>query len=194
MLKLCLWVCNGMMVDKLLIWRCRRGSREALRQIYEKYHVDLFKLAIVLTGDSHPACGRSIRRIRDRSWVPSVWGWLSEFEGCVYRFGDTSGEGDKRTVEVRACHHCPLPVGKGSSARRRSQEGASNVPRGPHRTRRRREPPDTDGWSTLRIRPATLSPRWYPQRTKRTPRTRPAHDARATTAMHPHSPFCAVPA
>ena len=33
------------MDDKRLIWRCRRGSRDALRQIYEKYHVDLLKLA-----------------------------------------------------------------------------------------------------------------------------------------------------
>jgi RNA polymerase sigma-70 factor (ECF subfamily) len=40
-----------MMEDKLLIWKCRRGSRDALRQIYEKYHVDLLKLAVVLTGE-----------------------------------------------------------------------------------------------------------------------------------------------
>ena len=44
-----------MMQDKLLIWKCKRGSREALRQIYEKYHVDLLKLAIVLTGQAHSA-------------------------------------------------------------------------------------------------------------------------------------------
>jgi len=44
-----------MMQDKLLIWKCRRGSREALRQIYEKYHADLLKLAIFLTGQAHVA-------------------------------------------------------------------------------------------------------------------------------------------
>jgi RNA polymerase sigma-70 factor (ECF subfamily) len=43
------------MEDKLLIWKCRRGSREALRRIYEKYHLDLLKLAIVLTGDAGTA-------------------------------------------------------------------------------------------------------------------------------------------
>ncbi len=43
------------MIDKLLIWKCQRGSREALRQIYEKYHVDLLKLAIVLTADVNTA-------------------------------------------------------------------------------------------------------------------------------------------
>jgi RNA polymerase sigma-70 factor (ECF subfamily) len=44
-----------MMEDKLLIWKCRRGHREALRQIYEKYHVDLLKLAVVLTGEAGTA-------------------------------------------------------------------------------------------------------------------------------------------
>ncbi len=43
------------MEDKLLIWRCRRGRRDALRQIYEKYHVDLLKLALVLTGEANTA-------------------------------------------------------------------------------------------------------------------------------------------
>ena len=38
------------MEDKLLIYKCKQGSRQALRQIYEKYHAHLLKLAIVLTG------------------------------------------------------------------------------------------------------------------------------------------------
>ncbi len=44
-----------MMEDKRLIWRCQRGHREALRRIYEKYHVDLLKLAVVLTGEANTA-------------------------------------------------------------------------------------------------------------------------------------------
>ncbi len=44
-----------MMEDKLLIWKCRRGSRAAPRRIYEKYYADLLKLAIVLTGDVNRA-------------------------------------------------------------------------------------------------------------------------------------------
>jgi len=39
------------MEDKLLIWRFKRGNREALRRIYDKYHGRLLKLAVVLTGD-----------------------------------------------------------------------------------------------------------------------------------------------
>jgi RNA polymerase sigma-70 factor (ECF subfamily) len=38
------------MEDKLLIWKFRRGSHEALRRIYDKYHADLIKIAVVLTG------------------------------------------------------------------------------------------------------------------------------------------------
>jgi RNA polymerase sigma-70 factor (ECF subfamily) len=40
-----------MLEDKLLIWKLRRGSVEALRRIYDKYKVDLLKLAVALTGD-----------------------------------------------------------------------------------------------------------------------------------------------
>jgi RNA polymerase sigma-70 factor (ECF subfamily) len=39
------------MEDKLLIRRFKRGSREALRRIYDKYHGRLLKLAVMLTGD-----------------------------------------------------------------------------------------------------------------------------------------------
>jgi RNA polymerase sigma-70 factor (ECF subfamily) len=43
------------MEDKLLIWKCKRGNRDALRRIYEKYHADLLKLALMLTGQAHAA-------------------------------------------------------------------------------------------------------------------------------------------
>jgi RNA polymerase sigma-70 factor (ECF subfamily) len=48
-------VCNRVMEDKLLIWKFRRGSREALRRIYDKYHADLLKIAVVLTGGMNTA-------------------------------------------------------------------------------------------------------------------------------------------
>ena len=43
------------MEDKLLIWKFKRGSREALRRIYDKYHSGLLKFAVVLTGDADMA-------------------------------------------------------------------------------------------------------------------------------------------
>ena len=39
------------MEDKLLIWKFKRGSREALRRIYDKYHNPMLKIAVVMTGN-----------------------------------------------------------------------------------------------------------------------------------------------
>ncbi len=44
-----------MVEDKLLIWRCRRGSRAAFRRIYEKYESDLRTLAANLLDDKAAA-------------------------------------------------------------------------------------------------------------------------------------------
>ena len=40
-----------MIEDKLLIWRCKQGSRAAFRRIYEKYEGDLRTLAASLLDD-----------------------------------------------------------------------------------------------------------------------------------------------
>ncbi len=42
-----------MLEDKRLIWGLQRGKVDALRQIYDKYKLELLKLAILLTGDVH---------------------------------------------------------------------------------------------------------------------------------------------
>ncbi len=44
-----------MMEDKLLVFRSRRGSREALTRIYEKYKADLLLLAMGLLNDKAAA-------------------------------------------------------------------------------------------------------------------------------------------
>jgi RNA polymerase sigma-70 factor (ECF subfamily) len=46
---------RSMMEDRFLIWRFKRGSQGALRRIYEKYRLDLLKLAVSLAGDVHAA-------------------------------------------------------------------------------------------------------------------------------------------
>ena len=43
------------MEDKLLVLRCKRGSREALTRIYGKYKADLLKLAMALLNDRSAA-------------------------------------------------------------------------------------------------------------------------------------------
>jgi RNA polymerase sigma-70 factor (ECF subfamily) len=40
-----------MLEDKLLVWKLKRGSSDALRYIYEKYKRDLLALAITLSND-----------------------------------------------------------------------------------------------------------------------------------------------
>jgi RNA polymerase sigma-70 factor (ECF subfamily) len=44
------WPAN--MEDKLLVFRCKRGSKEALARIYQKYKRDLLLLATTLLNDS----------------------------------------------------------------------------------------------------------------------------------------------
>lgn len=43
-------MCNRAMNDKLLIWTFKQGHPDALRWIYDKYHGELLKCAIVLVG------------------------------------------------------------------------------------------------------------------------------------------------
>ena len=44
-----------MIEDTVLLWKCKRGSRDALRRIYEKYRCDLLTLAVNLLGDPNSA-------------------------------------------------------------------------------------------------------------------------------------------
>jgi RNA polymerase sigma-70 factor (ECF subfamily) len=44
-----------MIEDRLLILGLRRGRPQALRQVYDKYKVELLRLAIVLLGNAHTA-------------------------------------------------------------------------------------------------------------------------------------------
>jgi len=44
-----------MLEDKLLAWRFKKGSREALRRIYEKYYDYLLTVATALLNDVHAA-------------------------------------------------------------------------------------------------------------------------------------------
>jgi RNA polymerase sigma-70 factor (ECF subfamily) len=44
-----------MVEDRLLIWKFKLGSQEALQRIYEKYKNDLLKLAIALVNDTNTA-------------------------------------------------------------------------------------------------------------------------------------------
>ncbi|MCU0915760.1 MAG: sigma-70 family RNA polymerase sigma factor [Planctomycetes bacterium] len=90
-----------MMEDKLLVWQCKQGRREALRQIYEKYHVDLLKLAIVLTGEAstaedivHDVFVRFARSVPRLSLTGSLKGYL--LVSTVNRVRDYSRDHQRR--------------------------------------------------------------------------------------------------
>ena len=44
-----------MFEDALLVWRCKRGSKEAMRGIYEKYRNGLLTLARSILNDREAA-------------------------------------------------------------------------------------------------------------------------------------------
>lgn len=44
-----------MIEDKLLVWKLKRGSRDALRRIYEKYRDDLLRIAAGLLNETNAA-------------------------------------------------------------------------------------------------------------------------------------------
>lgn len=91
--------------DSVLIWRMKGGSREALRQIYEKYRTDLLKLAVMLlhdAGDAEDAVHdvfvsfvRSAPRLRVRG---SVKGYLLT---CVANNARNRNRANQRRQTVR---------------------------------------------------------------------------------------------
>jgi RNA polymerase sigma factor (sigma-70 family) len=71
------------MEDKLLVFRCRRGSKEALTQIYEKYKRDLLLLAVALLNDVsmaedvvHDVFVHFVEDIKDFRLTGSLKGYL----------------------------------------------------------------------------------------------------------------------
>lgn len=73
-----------MLEDKLLVWRFRRGSRDAFRRIYEKYRDDLLKLGISLLNEAsiaedivHDVFTSFIRSGREFELTGSLKGYLA---------------------------------------------------------------------------------------------------------------------
>jgi RNA polymerase sigma factor (sigma-70 family) len=46
---------RSMVEDRILLWKFKRGSQDALRRVYEKYKNDLLKLALSLVTDVNTA-------------------------------------------------------------------------------------------------------------------------------------------
>ena len=114
--------------------------------------------------------------------VPSAQGCSGKFEGCVYRFDDTSGELSRKSHRnTGESSFTPIRQEARRIGDLTSRPATSlGVPIA-HVCNGR--PLVVGGRSTLC---AGLGPslRWHLQRTKRTSGTPAAHDARAMTVMH----------
>lgn len=73
-----------MLEDKLLVWKLRRGSREALRSIYEKYRDGLLRIAAGLLNDRsaaedvvHDVFVNFVRSARGFQLTGSLCGYLA---------------------------------------------------------------------------------------------------------------------
>lgn len=94
------WPAN--MEDILLVIRCKRGSKEALSRIYEKYKRDLLLLAVALLNDAgsaedvvHDVFVRFVEDLRDFRLTGSLKGYLLT---CVAN----SARNRNRAASVRA--------------------------------------------------------------------------------------------
>ena len=97
-------------------------------------------------------------------------------KGAFIALGIPAGKGHRRIIERLLA---------GSSAHWTSHEGGPDRASGSpsHTSALASLSSPTDGPRAVSSLPP--SPRWYPQSDKRMPRTRPAHDTRATTVMYP---------
>jgi hypothetical protein len=109
-------------------------------------------------------------------------GRSGEFERCVYRVRDTSGE--RAQANPRRTGEPPRAPARWKDRPPGSHAGPPASLGGPMANSHEGEPSVTGGRSALPVRARLLSPRWYPQRGKRTPGTPPACDARAATVRH----------
>jgi hypothetical protein len=106
-----------MVEEKLLIFRFRRGSPQALRQIYDRYKVEMLKLATILLGDGNTAEDIVHAVIHGFAWDVSVH----------------TGEGAAEAVSSIACVRMGRGLGPGPfqfrASRRRPSAGSSGVAR-----------------------------------------------------------------
>lgn len=82
------------MEDLLLILRCRQGCRRSLARIYDKYKVDLLKLAISLLNDA--ALAEDVVHDVFARFVEGLKGF--RLTGSVMRvFADLRGESGQKS-------------------------------------------------------------------------------------------------
>ena len=100
------------MEDKLLIHRCKRGSREALTRIYHKYKADLLLLAMALLNDRaacedvvHDVFVSFVQGLDDFRLTGSLKGFLLT---CVANHARNWNKAQRRRMRVGAAGNEPV--------------------------------------------------------------------------------------
>jgi len=102
------------MEDKLLVFRCKRGSAKALARIYEKYRRDLLLLAITLLHDAsvaedvvHDVFVSFVRTIEDFRLTGSLKSYLLTCVANDARNKNKAGRRQQNCSANRQEHLCP---------------------------------------------------------------------------------------
>ncbi len=97
-----------MIEDKLLIFGFKRGSREALRRIYDKYKVELLRLAVVLLGDT--GSGEDV--VHDVFVSFAQTADRIKLTGSLKNYLVTSVINRARNYRRDSARHCETPLGE----------------------------------------------------------------------------------
>ncbi len=102
------------MEDKLLVYRCKRGSQEALTRIYRKYRADLLLLAMALLNDRsacedvvHDVFVSFVRGLDDFRLTGSLKGFLLT---CVANHARNWNKAERRRGRAGAGIDEAMPV------------------------------------------------------------------------------------
>ena len=103
-----------MFEEKLLVWNLRRGNKDALRKVYEKYRDDLLRLAASLLSDSstaedvvHDVFLSFARKARQFSLTGSLKGYLAT---CVANRARDMGRSARRRSSISQKHVIPTEI------------------------------------------------------------------------------------
>ena len=93
-----------MLEDRLLVWKLKRGCRESLCRIYEKYRDDLFRLAVSLLNETgaaedvvHDVFLSFIRNAESFTLTGSLKGYLAT---CVANRARNINRGQKNNLNI----------------------------------------------------------------------------------------------
>mgnify|MGYP001139541522 CR=1 FL=1 len=125
------------MEDKLLVFQCKRGSREALTRIYEKYKADLLLLAMALLNDKaaaedvvHDVFVSFVRRLDGFRLTGSLKGFLLTCAANHARNWNKAERVRGSAGRVGSAHRSPStePTDGGQSPPYEAERAAANGP------------------------------------------------------------------